>query len=37
MMVIIEGLMFMAVGMLVIFIVLKAIKGMTGDDDADQS
>ena len=34
---ILEGLLFVIVGFLIIAIVLKAVKIMTGDDDAGKS
>jgi hypothetical protein len=32
---VIEGTLFILVGWLVVFLILKAVKGMTGDDDAN--
>jgi TM2 domain-containing membrane protein YozV len=37
MMAIIEGILFILVAWLVVFIILKAVKIMTGEDDAGKS
>jgi TM2 domain-containing membrane protein YozV len=37
MMAIIEGILFILVAWLIVFIILKAVKIMTGEDDAGKS
>jgi hypothetical protein len=32
---IIEGLIFIAIGLLVVFLAVKAVQGIAGDDNAD--
>jgi hypothetical protein len=33
--VIIEGLIFIAIGVIVVFLAIKAVQGIAGDDNAD--